>query len=137
KPKLIILNVDKNWLYESEKAYDGLRDLYPYYWQHRDVLRPIFLKESKLIDLQLFFKSYQYNSTIVHALKYYLAPQLSYDGYVPAYRQMKPPATAASQKVKIPRPVNKDLDTYFISAFESFIDLAREQKIELVFAISP
>lgn len=59
-PEVIILNIDHNWFYEYNEAYDRLSDLYPYYWEHRSILKPIFNLNSTLdfIDFKLLFSSF-------------------------------------------------------------------------------
>lgn len=138
KPKLIILNIDKNWVYKSEKFYDGLRDLYPYYWDHREILKPIFKLESRLIDFQLLSKAYQTNSTIIHAIKYYFSPQYADQGYVPSKKKMKPPTHHEGENPNVrKRTGSEEFDPNFIAALKSFINTARDENIELVFVISP
>jgi hypothetical protein len=137
KPKLIILNIDKNWLFKSEEAHELMSDLHPYYWEHQEVLKPILNLESKLIDFKLLFKSYQTNSTLIHAIKYYLSPQMEIKGYVPSYAKMEKSNSYGNNEAIVPEIVEEEIDTSFISAFKSFINTAKDENIELLLVMSP
>ncbi|GAA4274200.1 hypothetical protein U6A24_22170 [Aquimarina gracilis] len=132
KPKLIILNIDEGFLYSSKEAYDRLGDLHPYYEEYKDELRPILGLQSKLIDFKLFFKSYQTNSTIVHALRYHLSPQIDYKGYRPLFGKV-----ALTNKSKMLKVNRREIDSNFVTALERFIDSAKKNDVDLVFVTSP
>lgn len=136
KPDLIILNIDENFLYTSKIAYDRLSDLHPYYEDHRDVLRPILGLKSKLVDFKLFFKSYQMNSTIIHALRYHVSPQKDYDGYRPLFNKIKSEEIALNDPDEAKEYV-EFIDDNFITALKTFITNAKNKNIKLVFVTSP
>lgn len=133
-PKTIILNIDGEWLYKSNEAYERLSDLHPYYWDNRAILKPILSKHTRLLDFKLLFKSYQMNSTIIHIAKYYGSPQKDFDGYTPLFGQMK---ADADSTIMITQEAEGELDPAFIAAYKSFIARAREKKIDLIFVVSP
>lgn len=138
-PKCIILNVEKDWMYESIDTYDRLSDLYPYYWDYKNELDPIFSLDSRLTKYKLIFKSYQTNSTIVHAVKYLLVPQIDYKGYRPLYGTMKEPDSSMYKVDSM--YVNEygimEIDTNLVNAFRQFILNAKRAEIDLVFIVSP
>ncbi len=132
KPELIVLNIDESFLYKSDVAYERLSDLHPYYENNRDELKPILSLKSRLTDFKLFFKSYQVNSTIVHAIRYYLSPQIDDKGYRPLYGVLKP-ETKENQEKEYIEVIDKD----FVAALQTFIETAKNNKIKLVFVTSP
>lgn len=136
-PKLIILNVNQNWMYKSETAYDGLNDFVPYYWDYRKILKPLLSLNTKMIDYTLLFQAYQTNSTIVHAIKYFFSPQIDYKGYRPMYGEMMPPETPVSNKEPAEIPLVGELDTDFIETLKSFIASAKEKNVDLIFVVAP
>jgi len=138
KPELIILNIDEDWLYKSDEAYDRLSDLFPYYWEYREIIKPSLSIQSKLIDFKLFFKSYQENSTIIHAIKYFLFPQKDFKGYRPLFGKLKRPNIISNNNnVVTTSNQTKTFDTNFITALNSFITNAKKYNIKLIFVKSP
>lgn len=139
KPKLIILNIDKSWLYESEESYETLSDLHPYYWDFRTELDPILSLHSKFNTFKLSLRSFQTNSTLVHAVKYYFLPSKDCKGYIPVHQQMKKPQ---SQKIKpnnskTAKEETQKIDTSFVNMFEEFIENAKINDINLILTLSP
>jgi len=134
KPDIIVLNIDEDFLYGSKAAYDRLSDLHPYYDDHREALKPILEKQSKFVDFTLFFKSYQVNSTLVHAIRYYLSPQVDFKGYRPLYGKL------SAQNKLIPSETDKietTIDQNFVNAFTSFISTAKNNNVKLILVTSP
>lgn len=136
KPEFIILNIDENFLFKSKSAYDRLSDLHPYYRDNRKELKPILGLKSKWIDFKLFFKSYQMNSTIVHAVRYYISPQKDYQGYRPLFNKIKPEDILTNDPDKVKEYVEL-IDDNFVDALKSFITNAKNKDIRLVFVTSP
>lgn len=136
-PKLIILNVNQNWMYKSDRAYDGLNDFIPYYWEYRKILKPILSIDTKLIDYTLLFQAYQTNSTIVHAIKYFFFPQIDYNGYRPMYGSMLPPENPISDKGSAEILPKLEIDPEFVEAFKSFVTAAQQNNVELIFIVCP
>ena len=139
KPKLIILNIDDTWLYEKNGDYDRLSDFYPYYWNYREILKPVINLKSKLTDVKLAFNSYRYNSTLVHAIKYMIAPQNDFEGYLPLKGTIASiPKTQNSIENKEPENhIRPPLDPNFIASYKSFIETAKDSNIKLILVISP
>ncbi|WP_299252449.1 hypothetical protein [uncultured Aquimarina sp.] len=135
KPDLIILNIDENFLYKSKVAYDRLSDLHPYYSDYDEELGPILGLKSKLIDFKMFFKSYQTNSTVIHAIKYYLSPQIDYNGYRPLSGQVKS-VVDESEEILIKEYV-EEIDENFVMGLKNFISTAKNKGISLLFVTSP
>lgn len=136
KPELVILNIDEDFLYYSKEAYDRLSDLHPYYTGYKDILKPILSLESELIDIKMFFNAYQTNSTIMHAIRYYIAPQVDYKGYRPLFGKINPSKTVINEKES---KINsaEDIDQNFVTALQTFIDTAKKNDIKLIFVTSP
>jgi len=139
KPKIIILNIDENWLFESKESYDRLADLHPYYSNYSNVIKPILSLRSKFEYLILYLKSYKFNSTIVHIVKYFFQPQLSQNGYNPLYGKMSAPVLKTTQpRIKLnEETVKKQIDTNFINALNRFIQITKKNNIKLFFVESP
>jgi hypothetical protein len=137
KPKYIILNIDKDWMYEAEDAYERIADLHPYYNDYKTELEPIFSLNSKFTSLKLMLNSYQTNSTIVHAIKYFVKPQQDFNGYVPLNKKMSKPQTSEVSEANTKREEVKTIDPNFVSLFKDFIANAKEHEVQLIFAISP
>ncbi|MBN1523365.1 MAG: hypothetical protein JW904_02675 [Spirochaetales bacterium] len=138
-PKTIILNIDPEWMYTSDEAYETLADFYPYYWNNRDELHSILSIKSEFIDFPLMLNSYQMNSTIVHAARYFFVPQNDDKGYLPLYEKMdknKISKTDINTKNKTAEQ-GSVFDLNFITAFEEFIKNAKKNNIGLYFVISP
>ncbi|WP_106794562.1 hypothetical protein [Aquimarina sp. Aq78] len=133
-PDLIILNIDEDFLYTSKEAYDRLSDLHPYYANHRRELKPILGLKSKLIGFKLFFRSYQTNSTIVHAIRYYASPQIDYKGYRPLFGKVKP--SDSTDEILL-NEEDKKIDQNFVKVLRDLIATAKNKKVNLVFVTSP
>lgn len=134
-PKVILLTLDPNWLYHSQKTYDLLADLHPYYWKYKQSINPVIALKSKYEPWKMFSNAYRYNSTIVHIIKYFFIPQEDYKGYRPLY------GTALLPEVNpedIPLVKKEEaLDSNFIKALTQFTERAISKDIKVVFAISP
>lgn len=134
-PKTIILNIDEDFLFNSTFAYDRLHDLYPYYGDHKDVLRPIFAVNNRFVDIKMFFKSYLFNSTIVHMTRYYVSPQIDYKGYRPlngtvSEKEIDNYENDIQQKSNV-------IDSNLVNALKEFILNAKSNNIKLIFVTSP
>lgn len=136
KPELIILNIDYNWLDENKNAYDRLSDLHPYYWEHREIIKPTISLNSKFVDIKLLFKAYQNNSTLVHALRYFISPQKDFNGYLPLSGKIKKIEQSNNDTIQVINQ-EKAIDPKFILAYKSFIKTAKDNNIELVIVVSP
>lgn len=135
-PKAVILNIDENWLFEAEDAYERLTDLSPFYWEYEDILAPKLRLYSKMEPLKLHFRSYQYNSTLVHALKYMWLPQPDDNGYIPLHGKMTP-VDISGAIAGHPDQGVEDIDPNFVDALERIIFLAQKHQVELIFVRSP
>lgn len=140
-PRMMILVIDADMLYESEVQYDRLGDLLPYYKTHRSVLEPFVALKSRFEKVKLLSRTYPYNSTIVHIARYWIAPQKDYNGYRPLYGNMPPSLIerfSAPAPEPLRRPVQKKrLDDTFVAALNDFIEKARGAGAGIAFVISP
>lgn len=136
-PEIMILNIDDSFLYQSQVAYDRLSDLHPYYEEYNEELKPILEKKSSLVDLKLFFKSYQTNSTIIHALRYYISPQIDYKGYRPLFGKITPKKVQVSNSQDVIKEYVEIIDENFVEALKTFIANAKQKGVHLIFVTSP
>ncbi len=136
-PKLIILNIDKDLLFKSNIANKRLSVLHPYYSNYKKELNPILSLNDEFIDFKMFFKTYQNNSTLIHAIKYYLIPQSSIKGYRPQFTKMTPKLLNTYKKKVIKSVYTNEIDENLIQILKDFIGLAKSKNIKLVFVTSP
>lgn len=136
KPQVIILNMDNNWLYERKDAYDRLSDLYPYYNEFKKQINPALSLNAKFASIKLQPKGYQYNSTLVHAARYFISPQKDFQGYLPLTGVMTKPKNSFLNTEKKSNEI-LPLDINFITAFKSFIATTKKNNIKLYITISP
>lgn len=139
KPKLIILNIDDGWMEESPEAYDRLADLYPFYWNHRDALKPVLSLNLKFPDIQLMSAAYRLNSTVLHSIIYRVKPQKADNGYRPLNGQMdeqKHLDRLSDIETSSIEPEPK-IDSAFVEALKDIIQTCEANKIPLATAISP
>jgi len=139
-PKIMILDIDTYGFFLDRYQYDRLSDLHPFYYKHSDIIGRVLDLKSRLTKYALESKLYQYNSTIVHVLRYWLSPQEDRKGYRATFvqlprpvRTMKDGGEAQPPPVQRTRPFDKNL----IAALEQFILNAKTRNIRLIFAISP
>ncbi|TGV03933.1 hypothetical protein [Flavivirga rizhaonensis] len=136
-PELIILNIDENFLFKSEKAFDRLDDLNPYYDDYSNELDPVFNLKSKYADPKLFFKAYQNNSTLIQAVRYYLAPQETPQGYRPLFEKMTFDKLTSHREDIQEKEYTEEIDSVFVKTLENFINEAKTNNVKLVFVTSP
>jgi hypothetical protein len=134
-PKLIILNLDYNWLCNYKKSSDLLFDLYPYFLKYQNFLKPNINSVSRYEYLKLYLKSYRFNSTIAHIIKYFLSPQKDNKGYNPLFNQMPQPHDISTAKFVCYQKNQIDDDS--INLLIKFILSCKEKNIDLLFVISP
>jgi len=135
-PELIILNIDEDWLYISDIAYKRFSVLYPFYNEHKDVLKPILDQESKFSNYKLLLNSYRNNSTIVHIIKYFLIPQKDYKGYMPLFSTMAKSVNSTELQLK-GEYTSEEVDPNFVLILENLISSAKDKNVRLLFVISP
>ncbi len=139
-PKLMILDIDTYGFYPDRYQYDRLSDLHPFYYKHPDIIGRVLELKSGLTKYFLKSKLYQYNSTIVHVLRYWLRPQEDRKGYRATFVQLPRPAQTMKDGGRAqPPPVQrtKPFDKNLIAALEQFVINAKRRNILLVFTFSP
>jgi hypothetical protein len=139
-PDLIILDVDPSTLYESGDAYDRLAELRPFWFRYPGIIGPVLDHRSCLERFFLQSKLYQYNSTIVHVIRYAVAPQPDSNGYRPDYGVMVAPTVeeerdeaAAVQRFRS----NRKLDPVMVDAMERFATDAIRKNVRVFYFVSP
>lgn len=139
RPEVVILNIDSDWLFHSSESYDRLTELNPYYWDYPEMLKPWLSLYSETEPLKLHLKSYQYNSTLVHAVKYYFLPQPDVKGYVPLHGHLPPPKNESDYIIGEDEIIEKEevIDEKLIAALDRFITLAKKNNVKLFFVRSP
>jgi hypothetical protein len=140
KPRLIILDVSPDWMYESSEAYDNLNELRPFYFRFSDIIGPVLTLRSRFQKLWLNSVVYQYNSTIVHIIYYRVKPQLDLDGYVPLLHEMTTKdyvTQIAADSVKFSSRKPKIFDPVYVNALKSFLKNAKSKNVKVVMVYSP
>lgn len=137
RPELIIFNIDEEFLFKSDIAFSRLSDLHPYYGAHKAELNPFLKLKSKFNDYKLLFKSYQYNSTIVHVLKYKVAPQLSKKGYRALQEEITPEKLASYIQHPPKKIYTEEIEPIFVQLLKDFINEAKTHNVKLIFVTSP
>jgi len=138
-PEYIILNIDENWMYESEKEYGRIGDFNPYYGKNKEALHPILSLDDPLISYKLALKSYRFNSTLVHIGKYALQPQKDFQGFMPLKEGMSGPDDPKLKGIPNSAFVSSSdvIDTNFVNAYENFIINALAAGSKLAIVVSP
>jgi hypothetical protein len=139
-PKMMILDIDTYGFYPDRYHYDRLSDLHPFYSKHPAIIGRVLDLKSRLTRYALKSKLYQYNSTIVHVLRYWLSPQKDQKGYQATFVQVPRPTqtlneTGGGQQPPLRR--TRPLDKNLIAALEQFIINAKGRNIPFVFIFSP
>lgn len=131
-PELIVLNIDSD-MFRSPGNYDKLSDLKPYY---RDVaaLRKHIEKRGSLEKYKLFSRLYEFNSTLIHIVRYLAVPQEDHDGYLPMFKQSDSKYLSNEQKLITPEiPVAADQ----LVLLESMFRMVQNRGSKVVLVISP
>lgn len=142
KPKMIILNVDADWFFDKNNQQDRMSDLFPYYNSVGDIVFKYFNRKDKFLErLKFLSKTFPYNSTIVHVIKYKLKPQNDFRGYAPLFEvvdsiqfESKLQAENEKNKTKLLPP---DCDTSLINLFSQFVNDINKNHIRLFVVVSP
>jgi hypothetical protein len=131
-PKLIILNIDIDWLNKNAVMYDRLEDLAPFFSKFRKEISTVFDLKSRFDKYKYISNVYQFNSTIVHILKYFFLRQHDINGYVPLNEIM------VRNHMDITDNYNHfELDDNFILYFDSFIKNSIIRGSKIIIFISP
>ena len=132
KPKIILLECENGMFRKTSDSYDKLSCFLPFYKTHPEIQSMIELRGPNE-KLKLMSKMYPYNSLILKMISgvYYKNKNEDIKGYLPLYGNMNEPM----------RPVNYtktyDLDSNKIKFYNSFIDICKRDKIELILVCSP
>jgi len=139
-PRMMILDIDTYGFYLDRYQYDRLSDLHPFFYKYPDIIGKVLDLKSRLTKYALKSKLYQYNSTIVHVLRYGLSPQKDRKGYQATFAQLQRPAQTMKDggegqppPVQQTRPFDKNLT----AALEQFVINAKQRNVLLVFTFSP
>jgi hypothetical protein len=140
KPKMIILNIDADWFFDKNNQQDRMSDLFPYYGNAGDIIFRDFSRKDRFVGhLKFLSKTFPYNSTIVHVIKYKLKPQYDFKGYEPLYGVVdslqlegKVNAERGSGVMQLPQP-----DDDLVDLFTQLIDDINKNNIRLFIVFSP
>ncbi|HTR27748.1 MAG TPA: hypothetical protein VMH27_00660 [Puia sp.] len=139
-PKMIILNVDADWFFDRHNQQDRMSDLYPYYGSDGDIIFRDFDRKDRLIGrLKFLSRTFPYNSTIVHVIKYKLKPQVDFDGYEPLYGAVDSLQLAqalGAEEAKTDRTPPRP-DTGLLELFSRFIGEIQRDRVKLYVVFSP
>jgi hypothetical protein len=139
-PKVMILDIDRFGFYQDSYDYGKLSELNPFYHKHPEIIGGALALRSKLTKYFLKSKLYQYNSTIAHILRYWLAPQRDDNGYIAIFRELPKPATSVQrlpETAKTTLTRTRPLDENAVAALEKFILNAKRRNVRLVLVFSP
>jgi hypothetical protein len=139
-PEVIILDVDPSTLYYETEAYDRLAELKPFYFRYPDIIGPVLDHRSSLERLFLRSKMYQYNSTVVHVVRYAISPQPDWNGYRPAYAVMDVPTVEQERHEIAARhtyAADRKLDPVMVDALERFAADATRKNVRIFYFVSP
>jgi len=137
RPEIIILNMDENFLYTSEIGHQRLSDLHPFYSDFKKELKPYLIIKNPYLDITMLFNAYQTNSTLVHAIKYYVFPQITEKGYRPLYGWMSPKKINEYNKNMDDCECVKIIDNQFVDILKDLIKTIKDKNIKLVMVTSP
>jgi hypothetical protein len=141
-PKMIILDVDADWFVGKHDQQDRMSDLYPYYSSVGDIVFENFSRKDRYVGhLKFLSKTFPYNSTIVHVIKYKLKPQNDFNGYSPSYEvvdslELTAKLNSEEGKFKM-KPVTPDCDSSLVDLFSQFIEEINKDNIRLFVVFSP
>jgi hypothetical protein len=135
-PKYIILDLRLERFASTQKDYEKLSILLPYYLEFKEI-RPLVLLRSRFEFLKLFSKIYPYNSNIINILRFntynYAARKKDIKGYIPLFGEIN-----TSQNYTNGIEEYNDLpDTNFINSLKSIIDICSNKGIKLILVSSP
>jgi hypothetical protein len=136
-PKIVLLNIDPEFLQTYKQRYDLLSDLYPYYFKHKKIIGDILKYKSKYERIKLLSELFQYNSTIVHIIKYWFIHQNSYKGYRPLKGEIPYSVLKNTNSKNETKNDNLKIDTVFVSKFKEFINTTLQSDAALIFMVSP
>lgn len=139
-PVMMILDIDTFALFQDQFHYDRLTDFYPFYYKHPHIIGRVLALKSRFSKYYLKSKLFQYNSTIVHVVRYWLAPQKDINGYQATFVKLSKPVESAQGQQETPQiaPIRpRPLDKNLVASLEQFILNAKSRNVRLVLAFSP
>ena len=136
KPKLVILDYGSNFQF-SEKHYDRISSLLPYYRRHKE-LDDIITLRSRFEKLKLYSKIYPFNSLIttiiIGNISYNKIRQgFVYNGFIPVSGTAK----SITGSIKTIPELPNNIDSNLVKKFEEFILIAKDKNINVVVVYSP
>lgn len=141
RPKMILLNVDEDWFLNKRDQQDRMSDLYPYYGSMGDIIFEDFSRKDRLLGhLKLLSKTFPYNSTIVHIIKYRLKPQDEFKGYAPLSGVLD--SLQLALKINSEKGLDRtkwppDYDSSLVNLFSQFVDDINRNNIRLFIIFTP
>jgi hypothetical protein len=133
KPKMVILDLNREAFLKDEISYDKLSDLLPYYSKHPEIRRIVDLK-GNFEKLKLASAIYPYNSDIITIaagnLEFNKLRKGDISGYVPIYRVWRTPLATDSAK-------QYQIDNNKLNAFKEIIHDCKLSGIKLIIVCSP
>jgi hypothetical protein len=136
-PKIILFDIDPDCLEKRQGTYDRLADLYPYFGDFHEILKPLIRLKSPADYWFLHLKSYRFNSTIVHALIYLVSPQHDENGYIPLYGEIKS-ATVSRADLDISNSSKSpEIDFQLLKSFKNITQIATCKDYKFIMSTSP
>src|ERR1700683_1640988 len=117
-----------------------MSDLFPYYGNAGDIIFRDFSRKDRFVGhIKFLSKTFPYNSTLVHVIKYKFSPQADFSGYEPLYGAvdslqlaLKINSDKAAGMGKLPQP-----DDDLLDLFIQLIDDIHKNNVRLYIIFSP
>jgi hypothetical protein len=132
-PKIVILDLNYREFEKTDRHYDYLSSLLPFYKNHPEI-RPIIEMRSRYEKLKFVSNIYPFNSLAPTIAVGYLGLKKGledFHGYIPLHRVMSDSAQVIRTSDKYPIDSNK------VAVFESFVQLCKDKGIKLYVVCSP
>jgi len=132
-PKIVILDLNYREFEKTDRHYDYLSSLLPFYKNHPEI-RPIIEMRSRYEKLKFVSNIYPFNSlapTIAVGYFGLKKGKENIQGYIPLYRVMSDSAKVIGTSDNYPIDSNK------VAAYESFVRLCKDKGIKLYVVCSP
>jgi hypothetical protein len=142
KPKMVLLNVDPDWFIDKHNQQDRMSDLYPYYGSEGGaIFRDFSQKDRFLAQVKFLSKTFPYNSTIVHVIRYKMKSQEDVKGYAPLYgvvdSVLLQTQLDAEKVASRPKALPAGYDSTLVNLFGQFVEEITRDHIRLFVIVTP
>lgn len=133
-PKIVIIDIEPNFLSSGFADYDEVYELYPFY-NENDMFKKIIHKKSRFENIKIMSSMYKYNSRFIAIFgRIFLPDYISEKGYMALPNKgYKYPELISKNEIEI----NDSVDEFTVSLLNEIIHISKEKNIKLIFSISP